>query len=198
VNGKPLFLVYRPLLIPDVRDFTAMCRQEFRQAGFDGVHLAYVECMETVRKPARPNELGFDACVEFPPQGLAVPAADSPISIRGDFTGACYDYESTVLGMVSRTSVDYKRYPTVFPSWDNTPRQPLRCDSFVKTGPEAFQVYVEEKLDEVTRTFVGDERLLFVNAWNEWAEGTHLEPDMKYGHRWLEAIHNAQLAKSLA
>jgi len=109
-----------------------------------------------------------------------------------------YDYEATSLDAVSRVSVGYKRYPSVFPSWDNTPRQPLRGDSFINSSPEAFQVYVEEKLDEVTQMFVGDERLLFVNAWNEWAEGTHLEPDQKYGHRWLEAIRNALLAKSLA
>ena len=49
-------------------------------------------------------------------------------------------------------------------------------------SPEAFQVYLEEKLEYMHRYFVGDERLLFVNAWNEWAEGTHLEPDRKFGH----------------
>jgi lipopolysaccharide biosynthesis protein len=58
-------------------------------------------------------------------------------------------------------------------------------------------VYVEEKLDEMRRMFVGDERLLFVNAWNEWAEGAHLEPDQMFGHRWLEALRNALAAKSL-
>ncbi len=91
----------------------------------------------------------------------------------------------------------YKRYPAVFPSWDNTPRQPQRGDSFVRATPEAFQVYVEEKLEYLRQFLVGDERLLFVNAWNEWAEGTHLEPDQKFGHRWLEAIRNARMAKSL-
>jgi GT2 family glycosyltransferase len=198
VNGRPLFLVYRPLLIPNVGGFAALCRQGFREAGFDDVHLVYIESMETIQKLPRPEDLGFDACVEFPPQGLAVPATDPAIPVRENFVGTRYDYELTVLNAVARVSVDYKRYPAVFPSWDNTPRQPLRGDSFIHASPEAFQVYVEEKLDQVTRLFVGDERLLFVNAWNEWAEGTHLEPDQKYGHRWLEAIHNALLAKSQA
>ncbi len=198
VNGKPLFLVYRPLLIPDIRGFAALCRQRFRQAGFDEVHLAYIESMETFQKLLPPEDLGFDACVEFPPQGLAVPAAEPAIPVRPDFVGTRYDYESTVLDAVSRASVSYKRYPTAFPGWDNTPRQPSRGDSFIHASPEAFQVYVEEKLDEVSRMLVGDERLLFVNAWNEWAEGTHLEPDQKYGHRWLEAIRNALSAKCLA
>jgi GT2 family glycosyltransferase len=198
VNGRPLFLVYRPLLIPDIRGFAALCRQGFREAGFDDVHLAYIESMEALQKIPRPEALGFDSCVEFPPQGLAVAAAGPTVAVRENFTGVRYDYEATVLDAVSRVSVGYKRYPSVFPSWDNTPRQPLRGDSFINSSPEAFQVYVEEKLDEVTQMFVGDERMLFVNAWNEWAEGAHLEPDQKYGHRWLEAIRNALLAKSQA
>ncbi|MEA2745583.1 MAG: hypothetical protein QOG25_3954 [Acetobacteraceae bacterium] len=199
VNDKPLFVVYRPLLIPDIQGFAQLCRQGFRQAGFDDVHLVYVESMETAHSLPPPSDIGFDACIEFPPQGLAVKLAEPAASITRDgFVGNRYDYEATVIESVSRTSVAYKRYPSVFPGWDNTPRQPLRGDSFVHSSPEAFEIYVEEKLEEVKRQFVGDERLLFVNAWNEWAEGAHLEPDRKYGHRWLEAIRSAMLAKSLA
>ena len=198
VNGKPLFLVYRVLKIPDPSRFAALCRAKFREAGFDEVYLAYVESMEAAEKHPHPADLGFDACVEFPPQGLAVPAAKSAESVtREDFVGVRFDYEATVLSSVCRSSVNYKRHPCVFPSWDNTPRQPLKGDSFIGATPEAFQVYVEAKLDEVIQRFVGDERLLFVNAWNEWAEGTHLEPDQRFGHRWLEAIRNAFLAKCL-
>jgi hypothetical protein len=193
-----LFLVYRPLLIPNVSQFAAVCRQRFRDAGFSDVYLVYVESMEAAEKRPQPLDLGFDACVEFPPQGTAVPVAAAPHLIhKAGFVGTRYDYEATVIECISRAPVNYKRHPSVFPSWDNTARQPLRGDSFVGSTPEAFQVYVEEKLDEVVQNFVGDERLLFVNAWNEWAEGTHLEPDQKFGHRWLEAIRNALLVKSL-
>jgi lipopolysaccharide biosynthesis protein len=198
VNGRPLFLVYRALLIPDPAHFATLCRAKFQEAGFDAVYLVYVESMETAEKRPRPSDLGFDACVEFPPQGLAVPCSKTAETItREGFVGVRYDYEATVLESICRPAVNYKRHPCVFPSWDNTPRQPLRGDSFVHATPEAFQVYVEEKLDEVTQQFVGDERLLFINAWNEWAEGTHLEPDEKFGHRWLEAVRDAVLAKGL-
>lgn len=199
VNGKPLFLVYRVLKLPDPRQFAALCREMFRRAGFDDVYLVYVESMEVADKPPRPSDLGFDACVEFPPQGIAVPAATPAEAIlREGFEGVRYDYEATVLKSVTRPSVSYKRHPCVFPSWDNTARQPMKGDSFIHATPEAFQVYVEEKLDEVIQLFVGDERLLFINAWNEWAEGCHLEPDQKFGHRWLEAIRDAFAAKSLS
>jgi GT2 family glycosyltransferase len=198
VNGKPLFVVYRPLLIPDVQEFAAMCRRYFRKAGFEDVHLVYVESMETSIVGLPPSDLGFDASVEFPPQGQAVLATSDAGILRDQFVGKQYDYEATIIANLSRPVPSYKRYPAVFPSWDNTPRQPLRGDSFVSATPEAFQVYVEEKLEQMRRYFVGDERLLFVNAWNEWAEGTHLEPDRKFGHRWLEAVRNALLTKSLA
>ena len=184
-----MFLVYRPLLLPDAA--------AFRTAGFDGVHLVYVESMETAANAVAPADLGFDACVEFPPQGRAVRLDDQPELLRPDFVGTRYDYEASVLENLKRPGAGYKRYPAVFPSWDNTPRQPNRGDSFVGASPEVFQVFVEEKLEEMRRMFVGDERMLFVNAWNEWAEGTHLEPDRKFGHRWLEAIRGALLAKSL-
>ena len=198
INGKPLFLVYRPMLVPDIHEFASLCRDRFRRAGFPGVHLAYVESMETARSELPPADIGFDASVEFPPQGYAVAAPDETTLLREPFSGTRYDYEATLFSFLRRRSAAYKRYPSVFPSWDNTPRQTEHGDSFVRASPEAFQVYLEEKLEEMRNMFVGDEQLLFINAWNEWAEGAHLEPDMKYGHRWLEAIRNALFAKSLA
>jgi GT2 family glycosyltransferase len=198
VNGKPLFLVYRPLLIPDPPAFAAACREAFRRAGFAGVHLVYVEGMETVDKKRSPLDLGFDAAVEFPPHGRAVPADTAAQIVKQGWHGYRYDYPHTVRAFCKRESVPYSRYPTVFPSWDNTPRQPMQGTSFDGASPEAFRVYVEEKIEDVRRFLMGDERLLFVNAWNEWAEGAHLEPDSGFGHRWLEALRDAVSTKRWA
>jgi GT2 family glycosyltransferase len=198
VDGKPLFLVYRPLQLPDPKHFAAACRDAFAQAGFPGVQLVYVESMEAVDQRLRPVDLGFDACVEFPPHGRAVPADTTANIVKPEWAGYRYDYPQTVLAFCKRESVPYTRYPAVFPSWDNTPRQPVMGTSFDGTSPEAFRVYVEEKIDEVRRFLMGDERLLFVNAWNEWAEGAHLEPDTGYGHRWLEAMRDGMSAKRWA
>ena len=90
-----------------------------------------------------------------------------------------------------RESVPYTRYPAVFPSWDNTPRQPMQGTSFDGATPEAFRVYVEEKIEEARRFLMGEERLLFVNAWNEWAEGAFLEPDIHFGAAFLNATGRA-------
>lgn len=198
VNGRPVFLVYRPLLLPDAPGFAATCRAGFVRAGFPGVHLVYVESMEAVDRKLRPGDLGFDACVEFPPHGRAVPAETTAEIVKPGWHGYRYDYPQTVRAFCRRDSVPYTRYPAVFPSWDNTPRQPLQGTSFDGATPEAFRVYVEEKIDEIRQFLVGDERLLFINAWNEWAEGAHLEPDTGFGHRWLEALRDAIEAKRWA
>jgi GT2 family glycosyltransferase len=198
VGDRPLLLVYRPLQLPDARAFAARCRAAFARAGFAGVHLVYVESMEAVDHGLRPDDIGFDACVEFPPHGRAVSARDAVDIIKDDWSGYRYDYADTVVAFVSRASVPYPRYPAVFPCWDNTPRQRLRGTSFDGASPEAFRCYVEEKIEELRQFHMGDQRLLFVNAWNEWAEGTHLEPDSGYGHRWLEALRDAVAAKRCA
>jgi hypothetical protein len=190
VNGKPLVLVYRPLLFPDILAFTTLLRRRFAEAGFAGVHLCYVESMEAVAQGIKPAAIGFDAAVEFPPQGVGAPAKINFGETKDGWEGKVYDYEASVVLACNRPPVDYPRYPGVFPSWDNTPRQPLKATSFYNSSPELFEAYVEAKVDYLNNFFVGDERLLFVNAWNEWAEGTHLEPDKAYGHAWLEALRN--------
>jgi GT2 family glycosyltransferase len=198
VAGRPLFLVYRPLILPDPQGFAAAARAAFAAAGFPGVHLVYVESMEAVDGGVSPADLGFDACVEFPPHGRAVPSGSGAQIVKPGWSGYRYDYPETVRAFVNRPSVAYARYPAVFPSWDNTPRQPLRGTSFDGASPEAFRVYVEAKIDEIRAFHMGDERMLFINAWNEWAEGTHLEPDTGHGHRWLEALRDAIAARSWA
>ncbi len=198
VDGKPLFLVYRPLKIPDPSAFAARCRKAFAAAGFPGVHLAYVESMEAVDAHTSPADLGFDASIEFPPHGNAAPSAGQPAVIKDAWSGLRYDYPDSVINFTVRDTAPYPRYPTVFPGWDNTPRQPRLGSSFDDATPEAFRVYVEEKIDEIRGFLQGDGRLLFVNAWNEWAEGAHLEPDTGFGHRWLEALRSAVEAKHVA
>ncbi len=196
VDGEPLFLVYRPLQLPDPAEFAAKLRVAFREAGLGGAHLAYVESMEAAEQGLRPDAIGFDAAVEFPPHGRAVPASDSVEITKPGWAGYRYDYAETLLAFLQRDGVAYRRYPTVFPSWDNTPRQTLHGTSFDGAAPEAFGFYVERKIESMRGWLMGEQRLLFVNAWNEWAEGAHMEPDSGFGHRWLEALRDALAARA--
>jgi GT2 family glycosyltransferase len=193
VNGKPLFVVYRPALIPGCKQFIEELKRRLRYEVAMDLHSVYVESMELATSQMSPNELGFDGAIEFPPQGIAVSSTDNPALYKSTWQGKRYDYESTVLSAVRRSSAPFIRYPGVFPSWDNTPRQPNFGTVLDNSSPAAFQLYVEAKLDHLNKYLMGDNRLLFVNAWNEWAEGAHLEPDRQFGHQWLEALRAARI-----
>ena len=196
VEGRPLFLVYRPLSLPDPLGFTARLRAALVAAGFPGGHLVYVDSMESTGTAPHPADLGFDASVAFPPHGRAIPAA-APVEVtKPGWAGYRYDYRETVLAFLLRDGVPWPRYPAVFPGWDNTPRQSLRGTSFDGATPEAFRFAVEQAVEGSRGMLLGEHRLLFVNAWNEWAEGAHLEPDTGHGHRWLEALRDGLAAKA--
>lgn len=197
VNGNPLVVVYRPLLLPDAPGFAHRLRKRFVEMGFPGVHLAYVESMEALERRVTPAELGFDACIEFPPQGVGAPYQRPVSTAKRVWNGRVYDYAGTVENATDREAVGYARYPGIFPSWDNTARQPLAGTILHDVEPELFGVYAEAKIEHAIEHFTGDERLLFINAWNEWAEGAHLEPDRAFGHRWLVALRSAMLAKGV-
>jgi GT2 family glycosyltransferase len=191
VGGKPLFLIYRPLLIPDLARAVTFFRKVGKEEGDIDFHLVFVESLESLEADISPVDFGFDASVEFPPHGIAVASEDEREIYKAGWKGSRFDYERTVVSAVHRRSVAWPRYPGVFPSWDNTARQPLAGTSFDHCSPETFQRYAEEQIRKSRNSFVSDHRLIFVNAWNEWAEGAHLEPDRVFGHRWLEALRTA-------
>lgn len=86
-------------------------------------------------------------------------------------------------------------YPTVFPHWDNSPRRRnVRATIFVGSSPQLYQAWLEEVVDWVQGR-PQDKRLIFINAWNEWAEGAHLEPDQQNGRAYLEATWRAVSGK---
>jgi lipopolysaccharide biosynthesis protein len=80
------------------------------------------------------------------------------------------------------------------PGWDNTPRRQDASFVIESSTPGAFQAWLETTIAETKRDLHGDERLVFINAWNEWAEGAYLEPDRRFGHAYLEAVRNARNA----
>src|SRR5215468_1663069 len=77
-------------------------------------------------------------------------------------------------------------YPGVMPSWDNTARRRGRATVWVNSCPESYYEWLSAVV-AIASTKPADERLIFINAWNEWAEGCHLEPDERFGYAWLNA-----------
>ncbi len=91
--------------------------------------------------------------------------------------------------LLRNNTVDWTDYPLVLPNWDNTPRSGIRGLVIYNSTPELFRQHLREALSRVARR-TPDERIVFVKAWNEWAEGNYLEPDLKWGRGYLEVIRN--------
>jgi lipopolysaccharide biosynthesis protein len=198
VDGRPLFLVYRAGDLDDPRRTTRIWRDEARAAGVGEIFLCRVESFAGER--GDPAALGFDAAVEFAPdwsvlrpswRRVARSAAhrlgvvDSPLVDH-----QAYDYERVVRRMLTKPAPAYTRFPCVTPSWDNTARRASGAVVLQGATPEGYGRWVRAAATRAPRTPGGD-ALVFVNAWNEWGEGCHLEPDQRWGRAYLEAHRDA-------
>jgi lipopolysaccharide biosynthesis protein len=197
VDGKPLFLVYRASRLPDPLRLTQLWRDEARRAGVGELYLCRIESFLDER--GDPTNLGFDASVEFAPDWDVL--AGSRISqVRRELRKVLrlpprpriHDYAGLVADMVAKPQPTYTRFPCVTPGWDNTPRR--RDPVILKDAdPSAYQHWVETVSARSPSTEGGDS-LVFVNAWNEWGEGAHLEPGRRWGRAFLEAHRRARSA----
>ncbi|MGB5065141.1 MAG: glycoside hydrolase family 99-like domain-containing protein [Candidatus Competibacter sp.] len=188
VNDRPLLLVYRIGLLPDAGRTAAIWRRYSHEAGLGELYLSAVQSFGATEDP---RDFGFDAAVEFPPHAMAVLAERPARMLNPNFQGMFYDYAATAEVFMNRPAAPYPLFRTAMPSWDNTARRQDASEIFLNAKPECYERWLR-RLVELTRgSRPGPERLVFVNAWNEWAEGNYLEPDRQFGHRYLEATRNA-------
>ena len=191
IGGRPLLLLYRPGILPDARATANRWRNYFRARGHGELYLAMPRSFHD-RTP--PDEYGFDAAIQFPPHVLTRPFNHQVHGKKASFQGRIHDYESTkrtILEDLTSCSDKLRLYPGVMPSWDNTARRLGLANIWINSSPESYYDWLLKAVDHVRQNFPADERLVFINAWNEWAEGCHLEPDRKHGHAWLNATNLA-------
>ncbi len=193
VDGAPLLAVYRVGLIPDIRATASMWRDECRAAGLGEIHLVAVQGFGLIDNP---GDFGFDAAIEFPPHGTDMAwnvnrSYDGKI-VNPEFRGHIVDIDKVISVSLDRPVPDYVLYRGVMPRWDNTARRQDNPLIFSGTTPGRYERWLKAIVDYSCRVHEDpDRRLVFINAWNEWAEGAHLEPDIAFGHAYLEATRRA-------
>ncbi len=185
VQGKPMLVVYRPLLLTDPKATATRWRARALELGLPGLHLVAANAFGFEDAAS----IGFDALVEFPPHGVhARDTVDEHTLLNPDFEGAIYDYAEIVAQAAELESgVPGTVYPGVFPGWDNTARRKGAGNVFFGATPPLFRDWLGVAADRAA-ALPADQRMIFVNAWNEWAEGAYLEPDRLYGHAPLCAV----------
>jgi hypothetical protein len=199
VDGRPLLYIYRPTEIPGCARVTDFWRELAGEAGLPGLYLV-------AQSPGRdwnPHDHGFDAGSVSNHDKIRQMRIRSPIGrlkrklcrsrIVGD--GLCryirkpihtYRYAEAV-GHFLEPGVPWEYHPMVVPNWDNTPRAGRRGVVLHGSTPELFRANVRAAL-QLTSGRTPERRLLFIKSWNEWAEGNHLEPDQRYGLRYLQVL----------
>jgi hypothetical protein len=186
INDKPVFAVYRTELFPDIITTSKIWRDEAKRYGFKDLYLIRVENFVA---DINPIEIGFDAAMEYAPDWRKLGISKKVISNSTDCI--VIDYTSTVLRMLSKNDSKYVRYRCVFPGLDNTPRKKKGVVTFTDNSPEVFRQFVYRTAEYTKERFDKENQFLFINAWNEWGEGCHIEPDNKNGKSFLEGIKAA-------
>jgi glycosyl transferase family WbsX len=186
IEGKPLFLVYRTMWMPDPRRTTAIWREEARNGGVGELFLCRVE--STVYEQNDPRPLGFDGAVEFQPEWSRL---GGPVRRRR--ASHVYDYAAMVDAALDKRPADYRRLPCVTPGWDNSARRERGATIITGSTPELYGEWLRQVV-AAEQASGDDEPVVFVNAWNEWAEANHLEPCRRWGRAYLEATRAALAA----
>jgi lipopolysaccharide biosynthesis protein len=191
VDGRPLLVVYRASALPDPRAFAERTRE---QAAREGIGNLYLACMNLTGTPS-PVDLGFDAAVEFPPHGIEFGEISPPVEFyTPNLSVKVWDYVYGAKMAIARPLPDFRLFRGVMTGWDNTPRLPANGNVFVNTHPANYQRWLTSVVAQTVQRNPPGERFVFINAWNEWAEGCHLEPDEAFGHAYLEATRRALTA----
>lgn len=179
VEGRPVMLIFAPNDLPDPVAHCRLWRQLAEQAGLPGLHLLAVRiALDDWDAVA----LGFDGSVE-----VRTPLT---FSRNAAFQGVRILDHRKMIEVERRASrPDHRKYPCVGHAWDNTPRSGLNGVVYVNSSPKLYQGAVRWAAGQLADR-PAEDRLLFLKSWNEWAEGNHLEPDLRYGHAWLEALRD--------
>ncbi len=189
VENKPLFLIYRPSDIPRCEEMLECWRKLAEEHGLDGIYV-----VQTLNRFHNPDLKGFDARVEFEPGYTmfltsGIHCGRSVDGYKQKFELMDYDkYWSYILDR-ERDNAALKTYLGAFLDWDNSARVGGRWPLiFTGSTPKKFCTYLTR---QINRSLEINSDLLFINAWNEWGEGTYLEPDKKHGYQYLEAVKKA-------
>ncbi len=200
VNGKSLFLVYRACDLPNPKRTTDTWRQEAQKLGIGELYLCRVESnFEDER--GDPRILGFDAAVEFQPDALALGEPEQRgngwdnrrklgLANAAFASNHIWSYGEVAQRMLRKPEPSYPAFHGVVPRFDTSPRRKQKAHILRDSTPELYEQWLHAIVEKVNSR-PPQERIIFINAWNEWAEGAHLEPDAQFERAYLEATRRA-------
>lgn len=190
IDGRPLVILYRPGLIPDAASTFERWRQRWRNThNCDPIIL-----MAQGFGDHDPRPFGLDGAIEFPPHKLAVGLPDVRHAVDvldENFRGSVLAYDDLIQRAADVGPEDFPLLRTVVPSWDNEARRPGRGTTFHGSTPQKYEGWLRDAIKYCRKNPPFETPFIFINAWNEWAEGAYLEPDLHFGAAYLNATARA-------
>lgn len=191
VEDRPLLLVYRPSSIKDPQMYLKVWAEECRAHGLNAPYVVAV----LTRGATNPTEFGMDAGVERVLHDWtagAVPEIKHSLQRYTEVNGSVLSYPEVANFYSSQTDAkNFTYFRSIVPTWDNTARYGTEAFLVHGSTPEYFQEWFEKLIAYSKNTLPEDRRFILVNAWNEWAEGAHLEPDSRFGYSYLNSVGRA-------
>lgn len=187
-------MIYRTALFPDIKKTARLWRELAINNGLPGLYLMAVKGINKIDES--PIDIGFDALVDFQPDFSASYQKREPgflekVLVKFGLNQSklaqnnVYDYDELVNKCSKAVWPDFKFYPCVTPSWDNAARRKSGAIIFENATPEKYGKWLTAVINRF-KPYSKEENFVFINAWNEWAEGNHLEPCRKWGRKYLE------------
>lgn len=205
VMDRPFFAVYRASKMPEPQKTTELWRREAERAGLKGLFLVRVE---SHLEFSDPRPLGFDYSLEFQPLSRHKRTriwrrklwhrARLGTAEAGLHENHVFDYNEMAAEALADTTEEYPRIRCVCPGWDNSPRRERQAGIYINSTPEKYGYWLTEMagrsrahIQPANGGGISPRSLVFINAWNEWAEGNHLEPCQRWRRAYLEATKRA-------
>ena len=187
IDNKKYFSVYRPGYFKDDTSTMSLLKKEFRKYSIE-IHLSACNTF-SASKSILENPV-YDSVTEYPPHPLSDNVDYHFETFKGNTNLWCYKkFILYYINYLRYYKLNKRIFRTVFPSWDNTPRKGKESNLYINCSPVNFTKLLSTAYsDEIKNKF--NDKIIFVNSWNEWGEGAHLEPDLDYGYWKLNCISN--------
>ena len=215
IEGKPLFAIFDPYNFQDVSNFIKTWQRLAKGNGLKGIYfIAMSNSTSTLQRNAdgtlkrvAPNlqsservyndllNLGFNGINSFGKSraemlymGKYMRAVKKLLHQYLPFLPThCINYEKITQHFFAPEDNWQNVYPSIFPQWDRTPRAGNSEGVYINATPTGFKKHIQDALNIIKNKDV-EHQILFLRSWNEWGEGNYVEPDLKYGHGFLDAI----------
>lgn len=198
VNGKLFFVIYSALDFKDVATFIKIWRRLAKENGLNDFY--FVAQDFDCRNKDLLMSLGFDAVID----NTVLNIHHHCSLVKKVWFAFCrkylriptlFKYKDAIKYMITENSSKADVIPSIAPNWDHSPRSSYKGMVLTNCEPKYFQQVAEDAIDAV-KDKPEDEQIIMIKSWNEWGEGNYMEPDLEYGHGYLEAIKNAIINKT--